>query len=147
MFRCDTFEVYNAPAYKTQLNISGKSTLMEIDTGASLSVVSDKTFKALCQGSEKLSLHDTTITLPTFSGDLIEPQGVTEVPVFSPDDQEFRMPLVVVRGDQPSLLGRDWLGTLKLDWRNVRKLTHVPQLDALLSQYSDLFKDELGEMN
>ena len=62
MFRCDTFEVSHAPAYKTQLNINGKSTLMEIDTGASLSVVSDKTFKALCQGSEKLSLHDTTIT-------------------------------------------------------------------------------------
>ena len=56
------------------------------------------------------------------------------------------MPLMVVRGDQPSLLGRDWLETLKLDWRNVRKLMHVPQLDALLSQYSDLFKDKLGEM-
>ena len=103
MFRCDTFEVFHVPAYKTKLNINGKSTRMEINTGASLSVVRDKTFKVLCQGSEKLSLHDTTIMLRTFSGDLIKPQGVTEVPVLSPDDQEFHMPLVVVRGDQPSL--------------------------------------------
>ncbi len=94
---------------------------MEIDTGTSLSVVNDKTFKTLSQGPEKLTLHKTSITLHTFSGNEIQPQGVTEVPVKARDGRNVRLPLMIVTGNQPSLMGWDWLEQLQLDWREVKK--------------------------
>ena len=32
------------------------------------------------------------------------------------DDQKMRLSLLVVTGNGPSLLGRDWLKQLKLNW-------------------------------
>jgi len=62
--------------------------------------------------------------------------------------------LVVVGGEGPSLLGRDWLGRLRLDWREVRTLNATSNatsnaLEAVLAKHSDLFRgdlfrDELG---
>ena len=53
--------------------------------------------------------------------------------------------LVVVSGKGPSLLSRDWLGRLRLDWREIRMLNVTPDaLEAVLSKHSNLFRDELG---
>ena len=43
-------------------------------------------------------------------------------------------------GKGPSLLGRDWLGRLRLDWREIRKLhTTSDALETVLAKYSNLF--------
>ena len=53
--------------------------------------------------------------------------------------------LFVVRGDGPSLLGRDWLMQLRLDWKQVHVVrSNSSQLDATLKRHSEVFKDELG---
>ena len=53
--------------------------------------------------------------------------------------------LVVVEGSGPSLLGRDWLERLRLDWGEVRKLhASSDMLKSLLAKHVDLFRDELG---
>ena len=61
---------------------------------------------------------------------------------------EEELGLVVVGGDGPSLLGRDWLGRLRLDWREIRMLKttlDTPNtLEAVLAKHSSLFSDELG---
>lgn len=49
--------------------------------------------------------------------------------------------LVVVGG---SLLGWDWLGRLRLDWGDIRKLHDASTLESLLDKHSDLFRTELG---
>ena len=53
--------------------------------------------------------------------------------------------LVVVGGDGPSLLGRDWLGRLRVDWREVHELRSLPgTLESLLAKHTNLFGSELG---
>ena len=53
---------------------------------------------------------------------------------------------MVVEGDGPSLLGRDWLGKLRLDWSELHQIqsTAPGLLKELLDRYSEVFKDELG---
>ena len=34
-------------------------------------------------------------------------------------DQTVTLPLLVIKGEGPSLLGRNWLDVLKLDWHEI----------------------------
>ena len=69
--------------------------------------------------------------------------GETEVSV-KYKNQEAKLPLAVVKGRGPSLLGRNWLKVIQLDWRSIK---HIPtELESLLYKYDELFKEELGTM-
>ena len=55
--------------------------------------------------------------------------------------------LLVTKGHGPSLLGRDWLAELRLDWREVRVIQASSQrLKALLDRHANVFRDELGTL-
>ena len=143
MFHC---QLPRSAAYKTWLQVNGVETEMEIDTGASLSIVNDKTYAQLAKGTSPLVLQNTNLTLRTFSGELLKPMVVAKVTVKGKDGQPETLPLVVISGNQPSLIGRNWLENLKLDWGSVHKLALLSQLEALLAGFGCLFKDELGSM-
>ena len=59
--------------------------------------------------------------------------------------QEARLPLLVVTGEGPSLLGRDWFQQIQLDWREIHSLQQDP-LDAILHQHEKVFQEGLGTM-
>ena len=49
-----------------------------------------------------------------------------------------------MRGTGPSLLGRNWLHQIRLDWGSIKAvLLPWRSLDGLLEKYQDIFKDEL----
>ena len=50
--------------------------------------------------------------------------------------------------DGPSLLGRDWLQEIVLDWKQLNKVHYVRQraLQDMLDQYADLFKSGMGTL-
>ena len=52
----------------------------------------------------------------------------------------------MVSGDGPSLLGRNWLKALRLDWQRIGRVArgNTPDLDTLLDKHNAIFKDELG---
>ena len=52
--------------------------------------------------------------------------------------------LLVVKGDGPSLLGRDWLSELRLGWGAIHNVCVQIHLETILDDHSELFKDELG---
>ena len=59
--------------------------------------------------------------------------------------QRKDLSLVIVQEGRPALLGRDWLGHIKLDWpviayHTVDKL----KLEETLQRYQEVFQDELG---
>ena len=56
------------------------------------------------------------------------------------------MTLIVVAGSGPSLLGRNWLHSIRLDWRAIHKASSalLTPLSSLLDQHQALFQDELG---
>ena len=120
------------------LSINDKPVHMELDTGASVSLVSEETWK---QQLKEIPLQDTDIKLRTYTGESITVLGQALVRV-TYEKQEAQLPLLVVPGNGPSLLGRNWLKLIRLNWPVIKKVSL--ELDTLLSKYKDLFKEELG---
>ena len=59
--------------------------------------------------------------------------------------QSVTLPLLVIKGTGASLIGRSWLGKIILNWNNIHKV-NSDQLQTVLTQYSEVFKPELGTM-
>ena len=91
---------------KTTLTVQGQPLEMEIDTGASVSIVSKTTWKSVWKKGEA-PLKVTKKTLKTYTGEPVPVCGKLEVWVDTPDGRRLSLPLVVVAGSGPSLLGRD----------------------------------------
>ena len=88
---------------------------MEVDTGATLSVISEQTYKTLSITASAPRLEASIAQLKTYTGEEIKLVGQTTVDV-SYKDQVKKLSLLVVAGKGPSLLGHDWLSRLQLDW-------------------------------
>ena len=50
-----------------------------------------------------------------------------------------------MEGSGPTLLGRDWLSQIQLDWRAIHHV-HTSSLQAVLARYPSVFKDGLGTL-
>ena len=65
-------------------------------------------------------------------------------------EQHAELPLYVVAGDGPTLLGRQWLGgPIRLDWKTIglNRVSVQSGLDALLRKYNEIFREDIGTMN
>ena len=131
-------------SYKVLTKVNDIPITMELDIGAGVSIVCEQTW------SDKLKsphLQSCSLKLPSKPLDVL---GSCTVKV-TVHGKTASLPLVVVKGDGISLLGRNWLEKIKLDWKEVAKingitqLTHQKKLDNLLTQYEEIFKDELGQ--
>ena len=85
---------------------------MELDTGAAVSLVSEYTYRRLCPYRP---LQETTTRLRTYFGEQLMVLGQLDVEV-QYRVQRAHLPLCVIQGEGSSLLGRDWLRHLCLDW-------------------------------
>ena len=85
-------------------------------------------------------------SLRTYTGQCVKITGIADVTVVAKTGSKHVLPLMVVPGNGPSLLGRNWLSTLQLDWSaihhmNTTSSTQNPQLRALLKKHSAGFSD------
>jgi len=87
---------------------------MEIDTRAAISIISQDTLKRIF-GSEEPKL---TQTFRTYTGEELCVLGKTTVTIMY-NNQSANLPITVVRGTGPNLMGRDWLEHLNLDWKSI----------------------------
>jgi hypothetical protein len=55
-----------------------------------------------------------------------------------------QLPLLVVAGSGPSLLGRDWLKSLRLDWQSVKRIANGGLGEEFLQEFPEIFAG-LGE--
>ena len=85
----------------------------ELDTGAAVTVMSEKKFLQLFPNH---SLEHSSIDLKTYTGEAMEIVGETTIRVSYADQEPKMLSLVVVAGCGPSLLGRNWLQQFVLDW-------------------------------
>ena len=74
--------------------------------------------------------------LRTYAGEEIEMVGKIIVTV-SYKNVEKEMPPIIVKGDGPSLFGRDWLLHIPLDWKEIAFI-QAQHLKSLIAKYSDL---------
>ena len=105
------------PLYAT-ITVNSNPFAMEVDTGASVSITSQETFKAIQNGESTLQLEESSVKLQTYTGEPIPICGSTQVQVVH-NEQVLSLPLVVTQGKGPTLLGRNWLEALRLDWRTI----------------------------
>ena len=136
-----------APPLMVEMKINQASLSMEIDTGASVSLISQETYKKLWPTPQRPRLQPSARKLRTYTGAELDVQGSLTVDV-TYGSQQHTLPLLVVAGTGPSLLGRDWLLKIQLDWRTLHLLRAAPptQLQAILNRHSEVFKEELGCM-
>lgn len=119
---------------------------MEIDTGAAASLISESTYNSLWSGENKPPLQHADVSLRTYSGEELSVVGQISVFVVKHLEQKRQLRLLVVGGEDPSLLGHDCLQVLNvaLDKLNVLRMDTSCSLQSVLFKYPELFRDELG---
>ena len=122
------------------VNINSKPLQMEVDTGASLSIICEETFNKEFNQTE---LKPTDIILQTYSGEPLTILGMMDAKIVY-NDQSFILPLIVVKGHGPSLFGRSWLKRIKLNWPSIYVVTDKLSLNKVLDKHLRLFREDLG---
>lgn len=147
----ELFTVYSAQdkadGIYIDLQLNGTTVSMQLDTGASLSLIPENIYK------DKLKdcmLRPTSIHLASYTGDKIPVLGEIKVPV-TYEGQQCSLPLIVVKGDKPPLLRRNWLQKISLNWKEIFILRHVTPVSVLslsdvLEKHKELFHDGYGKI-
>lgn len=138
IFACDS----SHPSYTVNVKVAGRNVRMQIDTGASVSIVPESVFVKYWPD---LALESCRIRLRTYGGVPLQTVGRVKVPV-EHHGQAVTLPLVVVRTPQKCetvLMGRDWLEALKLDWLSVCGFS-VDKVAQLVEKFLEVFEPELG---
>ena len=135
--------------YRVKMEINGEMLMMEIDTGAAVSLISEDTYR---KKFSKLQLTASAVRLATYTTQRIEVCGEVRVRVRL-GDQEKHCRLVVVAGKGPSLLGRDWLQTFRIQWHQINALVtwhttgYAEKVEVLVKGFPEVFNDNLGEIH
>lgn len=131
----------------TELFINDKCINFHIDTGASLTVMSREMF----DDNFDIPLVKTDKTLKTYTGESVNIIGEVKVNVHTGNGLQSKvLPLLILEGKGPALLGRNWLEDIKIDWSVFLISTPTPDSDSqsflheTLEEFSDVFSDNPG---
>ena len=126
-----------------QLEINGMQLPFEVDTGAVVSLISldtkQKFFKAV-------QLKDTSVSLHTYTSESMQVVGIMEVKV-KYGDYVRDLDLFVVKGTASSLMGRNWLQHICLDWKSLgigKVQGGCLSLTQILRENNELFEEGQG---
>ncbi|XP_021378372.1 uncharacterized protein K02A2.6-like [Mizuhopecten yessoensis] len=137
----------NKEPYTVTLSVNGIPLQMEIDTGASKTVVGEPAFERLTK-CDKVTLKPSNTKLKTYTGEMVPVLGRFEVPVnYGKFDGVLQAE--VVKGDNPCLLGRDWLQHIQLDWNEIFSISHDSDnsiIDEIVSKHPSVFEPGLSKV-
>ncbi|KAK0145350.1 hypothetical protein N1851_015749 [Merluccius polli] len=127
------------------VQLEGTPLEMQLDTGAAVTLVSEVVFK---KHLSHLPVKESKVQLSTFSGEKIPLMGQVTVSA-KYGNQSGDLPLVIVKGDRPALLGRNWLTNFRLDWASIFSVTPAggcnnADVEAVLQKHKAVFSEELG---
>lgn len=96
-----------------------------------------------------MPLQPSKIQLRTYSGESLPVEGTMQVKVTYEGQAVVDMPILVVKGSGLSLLGRDWLSKIKLNWKticNIRRSGEKEELalEVILDRHQAVSKEGLG---
>ena len=92
--------------FTAEVAVNKAKLVLEVDTGAALSLISKATYESLWAGSDHPALGKASVRLKTYLGTEISIEGSIDVDV-TYESQRVNLPLLVVAGDGPSLMGRN----------------------------------------
>ena len=88
-------------------------------------------------------MRSTKVKLKAYNGVQIQVYEEVWLPVVY-DQQKRVLPLIVVDGDGPPLLGRNWLKELQLNWHNIFLVSKTETLSEILRRHDKVFNKGLG---
>ena len=97
---------------RVDLELCGWKNTMEIDTGGSKTILNEATHRRLCDALGPLQI--TKAALSMYTGERIPVLGSVMVPV-EYEGKKKNLNALIVAGNRPTLLGRDWLEQIRLD--------------------------------
>ena len=133
-----------AEPYVVKVFLNEESVKMEVETGAAMSVIGEDTFKALKKKHPQLKVNETKVRLHTYTGEQAKVTGQIKMSV-KYEEQEVVLPVLVIQGKGPKLIGRNWLQE-KLNWRNIFQLkkahmhTNTHRVEELVQKYEHVFR-------
>jgi len=132
--------------YQVKLHVNGHPLVMEVDTGAGVSIASESEVASLLTDAQLLP---SSTVLKTYTGQSIPVKGRIVVNVDYGSKHYENLELLVVQGEGLSLMGQDWLKVIKLDWRvigqvSVSRGSPQSQVALLQERYEEVFADTLG---
>ncbi|XP_042150012.1 uncharacterized protein K02A2.6-like, partial [Ixodes scapularis] len=132
----------SSPPYVTTLEVAGRPLRLEVDTGASVSIIGQRTF---VEEFPELQCEPSDVILRSYRGDLSKVQGKVVVPVRFLN-KEATLPLYVARDQTPTLLGRDWINALGISLADVKEVTAASSMEGILKNHKEVFSDGLGTL-
>ncbi|XP_043478167.1 uncharacterized protein K02A2.6-like [Leptopilina heterotoma] len=146
----DIVKVNCIKPFEIKLKLNDNIVNFEIDTGSPISAISENYFKNSI--FKKLTLNKTDRKFQSYLGDPIIPCGFFEVKVEC-NEMQRKLKLFVLPGKSLPILGRDWISSLNLEFKNglgnVKKLdiAKIDDIELLLKEFEDTFSDKLGKYN
>lgn len=155
---CQTNRAGSPPPIVVKVIINGHEVPMELDTGAAVTIMSEKDF---AENFPDLSYNCEDVKLGVYNGTAINVRGVAQVDVKC-GKQSHRLPLVIAKYEEgvrmPVLLGRDWLAKIKVNLPDALQKLHEVALkvqavaplktqgavEALKQQHADVFQAGYG---
>jgi len=104
----------NRNTYAIEMKIKGKSCMMELDTAADFSIMSKSEY--LEKFADKPVTPSPQVTLKTFTGEVLKVLGKMHCDIVYKGKQYFLHILVANYDAKPTLLGKNWLRHIKLEW-------------------------------
>lgn len=132
------------PPYEVETLLAGVPTRMQVDTGASFSIINERTWHSVRARLPRNSMRRVDISLRTWTETPVLLVGQVLLPVQYKDIRSD-LCVIVAKGNGPNLLGRDWLAPLNININiNFVSNTDKFEIESLLARHADVFKDGLG---
>ena len=121
----DDFKLFHIRQEKLELStlvpvkVNGENFSIELDTGASVSIMTEEAWR---RRFPKVPLEESQIKFKTYTGEALEIIGQALVEE-TYQDKTTKLPLQILKGNGPSLFGRNWLKNIKLNWWYIKKIS------------------------
>ena len=107
-------EENNSKPIATKLSVAGANVEFQIDTGASVSIMSETAYMHTWNAASRPKVYPSTTVLRTYTGQSIPIKGECEV-IVKHGEQSAKVRLLIVHGSGPNLMGRDWLQVISIN--------------------------------
>ena len=118
--------------YIVDIFVNDKPVKMELDTGASVSVLNEATYRDILQSSPPL--QPASGQLQTYTGDCIKVLGVLDIKVRY-GESELLLSAHIVNGGGPNLMGRDWISKFEVKLCDLKVIQAQP-LQTITQMFS-----------
>ena len=138
------------------VSVNGHDVNMEVDTGSGISTMTLNAFRSIAPSCQ---LRENDVCLRTATGESFQPHSYADVKVTYKNQKETLRLYLINKQSFPTLIGRDWLRKISLDWSTLlhsqtvqsckqivssSTLDYKAQAKKLLLSYKNLSKPGIG---